>query len=146
MKQFKGRVVVPGTCTAKAFVSHGGFNTLASFQKAIMFGDKKVKCGDQNNADLYKKPMAGKALCLPITIGSTTGGMVLYTVCASRQQPACMLFSMPIDSLAASGAILADVWTDTNMPVIDKLGEEFLAYVKTGMKVTVGKDGLVTVE
>ena len=29
MKQFKGRVVVPGTCTAEALVSHGGFNTLA---------------------------------------------------------------------------------------------------------------------
>ena len=29
MKTFKGRVVVPGTCTAEALVSHGGFNTLA---------------------------------------------------------------------------------------------------------------------
>ena len=78
-KVFKGRPVVPGTCTAPALVSHGGFNTLASFQMAMMFGDKKVKCGDQNNADLYKKPMKGTALCLPQTIGSTTGGMGLYT-------------------------------------------------------------------
>ena len=146
MKQFKGRVVVPGVCTAKALVSHGGFNTLASYQMAIMFGDKNVKCGDQNNADIYKEPMAGKALCLPLTIGSTTGGMVLYAVCAMGKQPACMLFSMPIDSLAASGAILADVWTDKNMPVIDNLGEEFLSYVSTGMTVTVGNDGIVTVE
>lgn len=145
MKQFKGRVVVPGTCSAEALVSRGGFNTLASYQMAIMFGDKKVKCGDQNNADIYKKSMLGKALCLPITIGSTTGGMVLYTVCAMGRQPACMLFSMPIDSLAASGAILADVWTDKNMPVIDNLGEEFLSYVKTGMPVSVGEGGLVTV-
>ena len=77
MKQFKGRVIVPGTCTAEALVSHGGFNTLASYQMAMMFGDKKVKCGDQNNPDLYKQSMLGKALCLPQTIGSTTGGMVL---------------------------------------------------------------------
>ena len=49
MQQFKGRVVVPGTCTAEALVSHGGFNTLASYQMAMMFGDKQVKCGDQNN-------------------------------------------------------------------------------------------------
>ena len=146
MKQFKGRVIVPGTCTAEALVSHGGFNTLASYQTPMLFGDKQVKCGDQNNADLYKKPMIGKALCLPITIGSTTGGMVLYTVCAMHKQPACMLFSMPIDSLAASGAILGDVWTDSKMPVIDGLGQEFLDYVKTGMTVTVGEDGVVTVE
>ena len=146
MKQFKGRVVVPGSCTAEALVSRGGFNTLASYQTPMLLGDKQVKCGDQNNPDLYKKPMFGKALCLPITIGSTTGGMVLYTVCALGKSPACMLFSMPIDSLAASGAIMADVWTETKMPVIDNLGEEFLEYVQTGMKVTVEEDGTVTVE
>ena len=146
MKQFKGRVIVPGTCTAEALVSHGGFNTLASYQMAMMFGDKKVKCGDQNNPDLYKQSMLAKALCLPQTIGSTTGGMVLYTVCSRYLQPACMLFSMPIDSLAASGAILADVWTDSKMPVIDQLGDEFLSYVKTGMTITVKDDGVVEVE
>lgn len=145
MKQFKGRVIVPGKCSAEALVSRGGFNTLASYQTALMFGDKKVKCGDQNNADLYKRPMLGKALCLPMTIGSTTGGMVLYTACAMGKQPACLLFSMPIDSLAASGAILGDVWTEAVMPVVDNLGEEFLDYVKTGMTVTVD-DGVVTVE
>ena len=143
---FQGRVVAPGEVKAEALVSHGGFNTLASFQMALMFGDKQVKCGDQNNPDLYKKPMLGKALCLPETIGSTTGGMVLYTACALGKQPACMLFSKPIDSLAASGAILAANWTDSNMPVIDKLGEEFLSYVKDGMTVTVGSDGIVTLE
>ena len=146
MKTFKGRVVVPGTCTAEALVSHGGFNTLASYQMGMMFGDKKMKCGDQNNPDIYKKPMIGKALCLPMTIGSTTGGMVLCTVCSSGKQPACMLFSKPIDSLAASGAILGDVWTDAKMPVVDTLGDEFLDYVKTGMTVTVKDDGVVEVE
>lgn len=143
---FKGRVVAPGSACAEALVSHGGFNTLASYQMALMFGDKKVKCGDQNNSDLYKKSMIGKALCLPETIGSTTGGMVLYTACALGKQPACMLFSKPIDSLAASGAILAANWTDANMPVIDNLGEEFLNYIKDGMTVTVALDGSITVE
>ena len=146
MKQFKGRVVVEGECKAEALVSHGGFNTLASYQMALMFGDKQVKCGDQNNPDLYKKPMLGKALCLPMTIGSTTGGMVLYTVCALDKAPACMLFSKPIDSLAASGAILGEVWTDCKMPVVDSLGDEFLDYVQTGMTISLGADGVVTVE
>lgn len=145
-KTFQGRVIVPGTVTAEALVSHGGFNTLASYQMALMFGDKEVKCGDQNNADLYHKPMISKALCLPETIGSTTGGMVLYSACALDKQPACMLFSKTIDSLAASGAILAANWTEAKMPVLDELGEEFLDYVKDGMKITVAEDGTVTVE
>ena len=120
MKIFKGRVVAEGSLTAEALVSHGGLNTLASFQKALQFGDKKATCGDQNNPDLYGKQMLGKALCLPRTIGSTTGGLVLYCACAMKRQPACMLFSEPIDSLAAAGAVLSDVWLEGKpLPVID---------------------------
>ena len=147
MKEFFGRVIAPGKVTAEALVSHGGLNTLASFQKALQFGDKKATCGDQNNPDLYGKQMAGKALCLPMTIGSTTGGMVLYCACSMGRQPACMLFSQPIDSLAGAGVILADVWLDgVSMPVVDSLGDEFLAYVKDGMTITVEENGKVTVE
>ena len=92
--------------------------------------------------------MAGKALCIPQTIGSTTGGLVLYCACSMRRQPACMLFSKPIDSLAAAGVILADVWLDggAQMPVIDSLGDEFLEAVKTGDKITVEADGTVIIE
>ena len=147
MRKFQGRVVTPGTTTAPALVSHGGLNTLASFQKALQFGDKKATCGDQNNPDLYGKEMAGKALCLPQTIGSTTGGLVLYCACAMERQPACMLFSKPIDSLAAAGSILASVWLEgVSMPVVDSLGDEFLSYVKDGMSVTVKDDGTVCVD
>ena len=147
MKRFTGRVVAKGTVSAPALVSHGGLNTLASFQKALQFGDKKATCGDQNNPDLYGRPMAGKALCLPRTIGSTTGGLVLYCACSMRRQPACMLFFEPIDSLAAAGAILQDVWLESSqMPVIDCLGEEFLHYVKDGMTITVKEDGVVEIE
>lgn len=147
MREFKGRVVTPGTVTAPAVVTRQGFNTLASMQMALQFGDKKVKCGDQSNPDLYEKPMFGKALCLPQTIGSTTGGLVLYCACAMGRQPACMLFSHHIDSLAAAGAVLADVWVDSiTMPVIDCLGDEFLDYVKDDMTVTVLEDGTVRVE
>ena len=147
MKQFKGRVIAEGEVRAPALVSHGGLNTLASFQKALQFGDKKATCGDQNNPDLFGKQMVGTALCLPQTIGSTTGGLVLYCACAMKRQPACMLFSKPIDSLAAAGAVLADVWVDdVTMPVVDSLGDDFLDYVKDGMTITVDIDGTVTVE
>ena len=146
MKEFKGRVITPGTIRAEALVSHQGLNTLASFQKALQFGDKTATCGDQNNPDLYGKKMAGKALCLPQTIGSTTGGLVLYCATSMKRQPACLLFSGPIDSLAAAGAILASVWLDdVVMPVVDNLGDEFLAYVHDGMSISVQEDGVVIV-
>ncbi len=146
MREFKGRVITPGTVSAKAVVTHEGFNTLASLQKALQFGDKTATCNDQNNKDLYGKQLAGNALCLPQTIGSTTGGMVLYCACSMKRQPACMLFANHIDSLAAAGAILADVWLpEVSMPVVDCLGDEFLDYVKDGMTITIKEDGVVEV-
>lgn len=147
MKEFKGRIVTPGTITAQAVVTHNGFNTLASLQKALQFGDKTAKINDQNNPDLFGKPIAGKALCLPQTIGSTTGGLVLYCACQMKRNPACMCFANKIDSLACAGAVLADVWLDdVSMPVVDSLGEEFLDYVKDGMNITIKEDGTVVVD
>ena len=90
--------------------------------------------------------MLGKALCLPQTIGSTTGGMVLYCAKALGKSPACLLFSEHIDSLAAAGAILAANFCDEPMVTVDCLGQEFLDYVKDGMQITVDEDGTVTVD
>ena len=83
---------------------------------------------------------------MPQTIGSTTGGLVLYCAACMSRQPACLLFSKEIDSLAAAGAILSAVWTDNPMPTVDNLGDEFLEYVQTGDKITVKEDGTVEVE
>ena len=145
MKEFKGRVIAAGEVTAEAVVTRQGFNTLASYQTSFLTGDKKATCSDQNNPDLYKKPMAGVALCLPQTIGSTTGGMILYTASDYGRQPACMLLSKPIDSIGAAGVLLSDIWTDAKMPTIDSLGDEVLEDVKTGMTITIKPDGVVQV-
>ena len=86
------------------------------------------------------------ALCLPQTIGSTTGGMVLFNSAVIGCNPGALLFSKKIDSLAAAGAILASVWTPNVIPTVDDLGDEFLDYVKDGMTIEIAPDGTVTVE
>lgn len=141
-KIFKGRVVIPGQAKLPALVSHGGFNTLASFKDCK---EGKNICTDQNNADLYGKSTVGVALCLPQTIGSTTGGMVLYNAAIIGCNPGALLFSKPIDSLAAAGAILASVWTPNSMPTVDTLGDDFLGYVKDGMTIEILDGGVVKV-
>ena len=145
MKSYKGRVVAGGTFKGEAAVSHQGFNTLASFQKSALKNAKEVYVSDQNNKDLFGVNITGKALCLPITIGSTTGGLVIQTVCQMGIAPACFLFSESIDSLAASGIVLARIWENSSVIAIDRLGQEFLDNVKTGDKIEVKEDGTVIV-
>lgn len=145
MKTFQGRVIAGGRWKGEAVVSHGGVNTLATFQKSAMANAKQVVVSDQNNPDIFGKIITGKALCLPITIGSTTGGLVIQTVCSMSIAPACFLFSQHIDSLAASGIVLARIWENSNVIAIDQLGDEFLATVHTGDQLLVEEDGTVTI-
>jgi len=145
VKTFKGRVIAGGTLTGEAVVSKQGVNTLATFQKSALKNAKQVLSSDQNNADIYKKNLTGQILCLPKTIGSTTGGLVIQTVCSMGINPSAMLFSETIDSLACSGIILAKNWENSNIIAIDQLGEEFLEYVETGAQVEILEDGTVKV-
>lgn len=145
MKEFKGRVINPGTYKGEAVVSRQGVNTLATFQSSALSHAKQVIAADQNNPDIFKKNLTGKALCLPQTIGSTTGGMVLEVICSMGINPACMLFSEHIDSLAGAGVILSVVWEGSDLIAIDELGDEFLKTVKTGDMIEVKEDGTVVV-
>lgn len=145
MKQFKGRVLASGNYKGKVIVSKQGVNTLATFQKSALMNKKQVIASDQNNSDIYQKNITGIALALPMTIGSTTGGMVLQVVCSMGINPSCLLFSEPIDSLAAAGVVLAKVWENSNIIVIDKLGKEFLDTIKSDDDIEIKEDGTVTI-
>ena len=144
-KEFKGRVICKGNYTGECVVSRQGLNTLATFQKSALKNAKNIIGSDQNNPDVYGKNLTGIALVLPQTIGSTTGGLVIQTVCQMGINPAALLFSEEIDSLAASGVILAKNWENSKIIAIDKLGKNILKDVKTGDKISISQDGIVTV-
>lgn len=145
MKKFKGRVIAKGNFVGEAVVTHQGFNTLASCQKSALMNKKNINVSDQNNAEIYNLDITNKILCLPITIGSTTGGLIIQTICDMKINPRVFLFSETIDSLAASGIVLAKVWQDSNIICIDQLGEEFLNSVHTNDQVEIKEDGTVII-
>lgn len=145
MKEFKGRVIAGGNWKGEAAVSHQGFNSLASIQKSALKNAPEILVSDQNNKDLFGVNITGRALCLPITIGSTTGGLVIQTACQMGIAPAAFLFSESIDSLAASGIVLARIWENSPVIAIDRLGEEFLNTVKTGDQLEIKEDGTVII-
>lgn len=145
MKKFKGRVIAKGNFVGEAVVTHQGFNTLASCQKSALMNKKNINVSDQNNAEIYNLDITNKILCLPITIGSTTGGLIIQTICDLKINPRAFLFSETIDSLAASGIVLAKVWQDSNIICIDQLGEEFLNTVHTNDQVEIKEDGTVII-
>lgn len=143
---FKGRAVLPGSIKGECIVTHEGLNILAAFQKSVLKKAKKAICSDQNNKELFGKELSGKIICLPKTIGSTTGGMVIQTISKLGIAPLAFLFSEHIDPLATAGVILSDVWNKKRIVTVDMLGSEFLEYVRDGMAIEIKEDGTVIID
>jgi predicted aconitase with swiveling domain len=142
---FKGRAILPGDMEGEAVVSHRGFNTYASFSTSMLTKAEVAICTDRNNAELHGKELTGKILCIPKTIGSTSSGAVWQRIVQLGIAPKAVLFSRQIDSLAAGGLIVADVWTGKRIITIDNLGDEFLGFVQDGDRIEINLNGTVSI-
>ena len=109
-KTFRGRVVLAGKVTGKATLSKQPFNTSGSYQENMFAGrTDSAPCTDSSNKPLYGKDLSGAILCTPTTVGSTMGGMCLMGMKSIGVGPQALLFSKPIDTLAAAGVLMADI-------------------------------------
>lgn len=145
-KTFKGRPLLPGELKGKATVSKQPFNTSGSYFDNMFAGvtDKAI-CTDSDNKELFQKDITNCILCTPQTIGSSFAGATIMGVKEMGVGPNAMLFSRHIDSIAAAGLIMEDIWNENRIITIDLLGDEFLEAVKTGDPISIKKDGTVEI-
>ena len=145
-KTFKGRPVLPGDITGTATVSRQPFNTSGSYMENMFAGrTDSAPCTDASNKELFGKDISGAILCIPTTVGSTMGGMCLMGMKEIGVGPEALLFSKPIDTLAAAGVLMADIWKDKRIVTIDMLGDKFLETVQMGDPITIHEDGTVEI-
>ena len=134
-KQFEG----------SAEVSHIGMNACATWGDVFLGGGSSSLCSDHDNPDLYKHDLKDKIICLPQTIGSSSAGTVWLQILAKGIALKVLLFDNHVDSMAACGLIMADIWQGQRIITVDQLGDEFLNSVKCGDTIKVDEDGTVTI-
>ena len=145
-KTYHGRPIVPGKLDGKATVSKQPFNTTSSYLDNVWAGKTdSAPCTDQDNKDLYKQDLTGILLCTSQCIGSSMGGGCFMAVAGLDLAPKALLFSRHIDSVTASGVLMADIWQEKTIICVDLLGEEFLEAAKTGDPISIQEDGTVEV-
>ena len=145
-KTFKGRPLLSGNLEGEALVSKQPFNTTASYFENMFAGNTETApCTDANNAELKGKDLKGAIICTPQTVGSTMGAGALMGMNAIGVGAKAFLFSSHIDSIAAGGLIIDDVWNDRRVVTVDLLGDEFMEAVKNGDKNKISEDGTVEV-
>jgi predicted aconitase with swiveling domain len=143
---FKGRPVIPGELEGEALVSKQPFNTTASYFENMFGGNTETApCTDVNNKELFEKDLSGAIICTPQTVGSTMGAGAIMGMNLLGVGFKAMLFSSHIDSIAAGGLIMDDIWNDKKVITIDLLGDEFMETVKNGDKIRISEDGTVEV-
>ncbi len=145
-KTFKGRAVLPGKLKGEALVSKQPFNLTGSYFENMFAGNTKTApCTDANNPDLFRKEMKDAIMCTSQCVGSTMGAGALMGVSEIGVGLKAFLFSAHIDSIAAGGLILDDVWYNRRVITIDLLGDDFLEAVNTGDPISIKEDGTVVV-
>ena len=145
-KTFKGRALLPGNLEGKALVSKQPFNTTASYFTNMFAGHTKdAPCTDAHNKELYQKDLSGAIICTPQTVGSTMGAGAIMGMNEIGVGAKAFLFSSHIDSIAAGGLIIDDIWNDRRVITVDLLGDEFMETVKTGDPISIKEDGTVEV-
>ncbi len=145
-KTFQGRPLLPGDLKGKALVSRMAFNTSGSYLNNMFGGEtKKAICTDAANKDLYGKDLKGAIICTTQTVGSTLGGCVLMGMGDLGVGPKALLFAWHIDSVAAAGLFMDDIWNEKRIITVDLLGDDFLKAVNTGDPIAIHKDGTVEV-
>ena len=125
------RAISPGSADAPAVVSNMPINFPAAFLKALnILPFKRGEIRDPNH-DLFRTNVAGKALVFPTCIGSTYTGLVLLELIKNGHAPAIIVVSLA-DPLLVSGAVLARIWYNLDLPILEVVDRRDLGRIAIG--------------
>ena len=143
MTTLQGRGMVSGKARGPALVTRQPMNFTAAFTKPINI-ILRPSIQDRHH-DLYRKSVKDKVLVFPACIGSTYTGMVLTQLMHDGHAPAAMVVQSA-DPLLVSGSVLAEVWFQRGIPVVEYDGEDLSEKIRNGDQVEVdGNTGEIKV-
>ncbi len=139
MLTLPGHVVVKGFGSGQALVTQIPINFAAALAGVSSIIPGKRGLIQDRHHELFKKNIKGKVLVFPACIGSTFTGMVLMQLMHKKEAPAAMI-TQHADSLLVSGAILAEVWFNCCVPIVEYKKKDLYDRILTGDIVEVNGD------
>lgn len=139
MYTLSGNVVVRGFGSGPALVTKNPINFAASLAGVSSIIPGKRGVIQDRHHELFQKNITNKVLVFPACIGSTFTGMVLMELIYKKEAPAAIIIQNA-DTLLVSGAILAEVWFNYRMPIINYSAKDIYDKIHTGDQVEVNGD------
>jgi predicted aconitase with swiveling domain len=145
MTTLRGKPVVKGRASGPAMVTKMPMNFTAAFTKPKNLAPWWRSLIQDRHHDLCGKDISGSVFIYPATIGSTYTGMVLLELMYNDRGPAAIIVQNA-DPLMVAGSILADVWFDKGIPIVEYPGEDIFEKIQNGARVEVNGDtGEITI-
>jgi predicted aconitase with swiveling domain len=112
----QGRGITGGTARGAALVTSVPMNLTAAHTKfANFFHRSRV---EDPHHELFGERIDGRILVLPRCVGSTYTGVVLLELIRRDASPLGIVVEAA-DTLLVSGVVLADVWFERTVPVVE---------------------------
>ena len=137
MKVLQGRGITRGRASGVALVTRTPMNLTASHTKFHNLL-RRGQIRDRHH-ELFRERVEGKVLVLPRCVGSTFTGIVLLDLIFHEASPLAIVVG-EADALLTSGAILADVWFERAIPVVECRDPQLFEIIRTSDSVTVDAD------
>lgn len=132
-----GRGITRGWAHGPALVTQKPMNLTAAHTKFHnLFRRGQVR---DRHHELFRERVEGKVLVLPRCVGSTFTGIVLLDLIYREASPLAIVVG-EADSLLISGAVLADVWFERAIPVVEYSAQELSTRIQSGDFITVDAD------
>ena len=129
----KGRKVMGGNAEGEALVS----TEPVSFYGGV---DPVSGCVTEPGHCCCGEKITGKVFVFPTGKGSTVGSYVIYRMKKLGTAPAAII-NMETEAILATGCVISDI------PLVDKLDQNPVDVIKTGMRVKVrADDGVVEID
>ena len=139
MKELKGRGIIAGRAIGKALVTSQPLNLTAGLSKPLNAFNRFAGVYYDRLHELYKQDLFDRILVFPQTIGSTFTGMVMLETIRRGRAPRAMVVAQA-DTLLASGLILAEVWLQKKVPLLEITDPELFKILKTGQTLEVDSE------
>lgn len=136
-KVLQGRGITRGRATGTALVTRTPLNLTAAHTKFHNLL-RRGQIRDRHH-ELFRERVEGKILVLPRCVGSTFTGIVLLELIYREASPLAIVVG-EADSLLVSGAVLADVWLEHAIPVVEFGKPDLFDQIQDGDLIAVDAD------
>jgi len=139
MKEFKGRVIIPGLARGKALVTSQPLNFTAGLSKPLNAFNRLAGVYYDRHHEIHKQDLFDRVLVFPQAIGSTFTGMVMLETIRRGRAPKALVVAQA-DTLLTAGVILAEVWLEKKVPLMEISDPQLFHCLKTGQLVEVDSE------